>query len=141
MPQFTPQSITSLLPDEVFVFGSNYAGRHGKGAALTALRLFGARYGQGRGHVGQSYAIPTKGLRLEPLPLSEIAAYAKEFIQYARDNPNLKFLLTEVGCGLAGYNPAQIASLFGPDIPPNVTIPESFAAAIYGTEKPGPKTA
>ncbi|MBG6083092.1 A1S_2505 family phage non-structural protein [Rubrivivax gelatinosus] len=97
---------------EVFVFGSNLAGRHGAGAAHTAKQLFGAIYGQGAGRMGMSYGIPTKGRRLEVLPLKLIRQHVDGFLGYARLNPELSFFVTRIGCGRAGYDDAQIAPLF-----------------------------
>jgi len=97
---------------DIFVFGSNLAGRHGKGAALHARKIFGAVYGQGIGRQGSSYAIPTKDGSLQTLPLSSIRRYVAEFIAYARQHPELTFMVTAVGCGLAGYKPDQIAPMF-----------------------------
>jgi len=96
----------------IFVFGSNLAGRHGKGAALTARRKYGAKYGQGVGRQGESYAIPTKDGLLRTLPLSVINGYVEDFLEYARDNPHELFLVTKIGCGLAGYTSEQIAPMF-----------------------------
>lgn len=96
----------------VFVFGSNEAGRHGKGAALFALKNHGAIYGQGVGLQGNSYAIPTKDYNLKPLMTIEIKEYIDEFLQCARNNPEIYFDLTPVGCGLAGYTQEQIKPLF-----------------------------
>lgn len=96
----------------IFVFGSNLAGRHGKGAALCALREHGAIYGVGKGPQGRSYAIPTKDGRLQVLGLPQIGAYVKEFLLYAAANPTLTFQVTRIGCGLAGYKDEQIAPLF-----------------------------
>ena len=124
-PPTTPDNITSLKANEVFVFGSNYAGRHGRGAALDALQ-FGAIPGQGTGLMGQSYGIATKGRRLEVLSLTEIGGQVRRFITFARDHPELTFLVTEIGCGLANYTPRQIAPLFGTEIPENVRLPASF---------------
>ena len=122
----TPENITHLEPNEIFVFGSNYAGRHGKGAALTALRKFGARNGQGMGLMGQSYGIATKGWKLDVLPLPKIGVQIERFLRFARARPKLKFFVTEIGCGLAGYRPKDIAPLFGTDIPENVILPATF---------------
>ena len=97
---------------EIFVFGSNLAGRHGKGAALHARQHCGAIYGQGRGPQGVSYAIPTKDERLRVLPLDVIAANVTEFIGYALAHPGLLFRVTPIGTGLAGYRHDQIAPLF-----------------------------
>lgn len=101
-----------ITPARVFVFGSNLAGRHGAGAARTARQIYGAVYGVGRGPTGRAYALPTKDEHLRPLPLSEIGFYAREFLRYALDHPELEFLVTRVGCGLAGYTDQQIAPLF-----------------------------
>lgn len=96
----------------IFVFGSNLAGRHGKGAALTAKIHYGAVTGVGVGRTGNAYAIPTKDENLHVLPVSVIAKHVAEFISYARMNPELTFSVTRVGCGLAGYSPDVIAPLF-----------------------------
>lgn len=117
--------ITTLKPNQVFVFGSNEAGIHGAGAAYTAYKKFGARIGRGEGHYGQSYAIPTKDKDLNVLPIGKIKPYVKRFLDYAKDMPDLQFLVTAIGCGLAGYKPEQIAPLFK-DIPENVVLPEEF---------------
>jgi hypothetical protein len=109
----------------IFVFGSNLAGRHGKGAALHAMRYHGAVYDNGVGRMGNSYAIPTKGYRLKTLPLSSIKTYVNDFLEYARQHPELEFELTPIGCGLAGYTPGDIAPLFE-DAPANVHKPKEF---------------
>lgn len=109
----------------IFVFGSNLAGRHGKGAALTALKSHGAKYGQGVGLQGNSYAIPTKDHSLKPLPLSTIKEHVNVFLLFAEEHPDLTFYLTRVGCGLAGYRNEQIAPMFV-GIPRNVTIPDGW---------------
>lgn len=96
----------------VFVFGSNMAGRHGKGAALEAVRKWGAVYGEPYGRHGNSFAIPTKGYSLETLPLNVIAMNVEQFITHARHSPDDSFLVTAIGCGLAGYAPHQIAPMF-----------------------------
>jgi hypothetical protein len=109
----------------VFVFGSNLAGRHGKGAALDALKQHGAIMGRGWGRQGNSYAIPTKDFMVKKLPLPMIEYFVKVFIQHARDNPNDRFNVTAIGCGLAGYKPPQIAPFFD-YAPPNVRLPLAF---------------
>lgn len=96
----------------IFVFGSNVAGKHGKGAALEALTNWGAIYGKGKGIQGNAYAILTKDRRLRPLPLDRIRYYVAQFISYAVRNPKLKFNVTRVGCGLAGYTDKDIAPMF-----------------------------
>lgn len=124
--RLTPENIITLEPHEVFVFGSDYAGRHGKGAALTAVRKFGACPGQGMGLQGQSYGITTKGHKLEVLLLPEIGAQIGRFLRFARSHSELKFLVTEIGCGRAGYRPCDVAPFFGINILDNVCLPESF---------------
>lgn len=109
----------------IFVFGSNQAGRHGRGAALTAVKQHGAIYGQGFGRQGNSYAIPTKDYKLKPLPLSMIEWYISRFLGYARNNPDLEFFLTPIGTGLAGFTPADIAPMFK-DSPKNINLPICF---------------
>ena len=125
--KITPEDITSLNENEVFVFGSNYAGRHGKGAALFAARECGAENGQGTGLSGQSYGIATKDEKLRVLPLHKISPQVKRFLRFARDNPNLTFLVTPIGCGLAGYESSDIAPMFlEEEAPENVCLPRSF---------------
>lgn len=114
---------------EIFVFGSNLAGRHGKGAALCALKEHGAIYGRGVGPQGNSYAIPTKSINLETFSLLVISNYVKVFILYAKDNPELVFNLTPIGCGLAGYKPEQIAPMFK-GAPDNVKLPKEFKEVL-----------
>lgn len=109
----------------IFTFGSNRAGRHGKGAALWARQHRGAIYGQGEGLQGNSYAIPTKDERLRTLPLDQIAAHVEVFLDFARRNPQMQFELTPIGCGLAGYSPHQIAPMFR-NAPENVMMPTEF---------------
>ncbi len=106
----------------IFCFGSNLAGRHGKGAALTARNEYGAVYGVGLGRTGNAYAIPTKDAFLRPLPLESIETYVKAFLFYARENPELKFFVTRVGCGLAGFKDAQISPFFK-GAPDNCQLP------------------
>ena len=113
------------LPGEVFVFGSNRAGRHGKGAALDAVRLHGAVYGRGEGRQGASYAIPTKDARLQPLSLLAIEWHVAVFLEDARSQPNTRFFVTRVGCGLAGYTDQQIAPLFR-HAPDNCRLPPGW---------------
>ncbi len=123
----TPDNITSLGPREIFVFGSNRAGRHGAGAAKTALN-WGARHGIGEGLCGHTYALPTKDENLAVLPLPEVAAGVRRFVAFARSRPDLTFLVTPIGCGLAGYQAEDIAPLFFAcgQLPLNVTLPRSF---------------
>lgn len=97
---------------EIFVFGSNLAGRHGKGAAKDAVQYYGAQYGNGVGIQGHAYAIPTKDHYLNTLPLDAIKPYVQEFIAYAYQHPEYIFKVTRVGCGLAGYDDLEMALLF-----------------------------
>ncbi|MFA6769816.1 MAG: hypothetical protein WCR71_01420 [Bacteroidales bacterium] len=121
-PEFTPEQISSLAFDEVFVFGSNLAGRHVGGAARVALNKFGAIYGQGVGLQGQSYAIPTMQGGVET-----IAPYVDKFIKYAQQNQDKFFYVTRIGCGIAGFKDEQIAPLFKDAVNlENVCLPESF---------------
>lgn len=117
------------MPEPVFVFGSNLAGRHGKGAALWARQHRGAVYGQGYGRQGNSYAIPTKSAELRTLPLDVVATHVAIFLVYAAAHPATQFQLTPIGCGLAGYKPEQIAPMFA-GAPPNVALPPEFTAAL-----------
>ena len=125
---------------DVFVFGSNLAGRHGKGAALHAKQYYGAIYGngvgmQGVGAQGSSYAIPTKDHNLKTLPLREIGVHTHNFLNFAIEHPEFTFHVTPIGCGLAGYKPEQILPLFlswclddngTPLLPENVILPQEF---------------
>lgn len=106
----------------IFVFGSNLAGRHGKGSALAARLYHGAVYGVGTGPTGNAYAIPTKDERLRVMPLEKIAQYVSDFIDYAKAHPELDFRCVAIGTGAAGYTDAQMAPLFR-DAPSNVVLP------------------
>jgi hypothetical protein len=117
--------IDSLQPGEIFVFGSNTAGAHGGGAARFAHDRFGAVWGQSEGLQGQSYGIDT----MAGLPVFE--EQAGRFVEFAREHPELRFLMTEVGCGIAGYTPQQVAGFFR-GAPENVVLPESFIAVLSG---------
>ena len=121
-PDYTPERISELKADEIFVFGSNLAGMHGGGAAWFAFRKFGAVMGCGVGLQGQSYAIPTMQGGVDT-----IKPYVDEFIDFAKVHPELFFYVTRIGCGIAGFTDAEIAPLFrdavGVD---NICLPESF---------------
>lgn len=114
MERITPNIIKRLEKNQVFVFGSNTQGRHGKGAALTARTKFGAIYGQSKGLQGQSYAIVTKELRsnYNPVTLDEIKQGVDNFIQFTKDNTHLTFFVVEIGCNLAYFTVEEIAPLF-----------------------------
>ena len=103
----TPSRIEDLQEGQIFVFGSNEEGHHDGGAARLALNKFGAIYGQGRGLQGRSYAIPTMSGSLET-----IAREVEEFIMFADAHPEMTFLVTRIGCGIAGYRDEEIAPLF-----------------------------
>ncbi len=124
--RITPEVITHLEPNEVFVFGSNRQGRHGKGAALQAMK-FGAVYGRPSGHYGDTYAIVTKELRNDwnPVSLEEVKEEVDWFKAYVEFLPCLTFLVTPIGCNLAGFKPSEIGPLFKGS-PPNVVMPERF---------------
>jgi len=109
----------------IFVFGSNLAGRHGRGAALYARIHHGASYGTGEGRQGNSYGIPTKNVRIETLPIEYIMAGVDRFIAYANKHPELDFEVTRIGCGLAGYKEHQIAPMFA-EAPINCQLPEGW---------------
>lgn len=116
---------------EIFVFGSNLAGRHGAGAALFARKEHGAIYGQGRGLQGNSYGIPTKDENLFTLPLNEIKFFVHTFLLFAEENRDMVFNVTPIGCGLAGYRYSDIAPLFK-DSPANVKLPKEFQEVLGG---------
>lgn len=117
----------------IFVFGSNEAGIHGGGAARDAYHRWGATYGQGNGRSGSSYAIPTKDKDFNPLPIKVIEAYVDDFIRYATHMKDEYFVITRVGCGLAGYNDQQIAPLFR-GVPENCHIPIQWAKILSEQE-------
>ncbi|MBO5806683.1 MAG: hypothetical protein J6Q98_00605 [Bacteroidaceae bacterium] len=118
----SPQWITTLADDEVFVFGSNLEGLHGGGAALLAYERFGAIWGQGTGLQGKSYGIPTMHDGVDV-----IAPYVDDFIAFAREHRELKFLVTEIGCGIAGFTVEEMAPLFKDAIDEeNIYLPQRF---------------
>lgn len=113
----------------IFVFGSNLAGRHGKGAALHALKNCGAVYGVGIGRQGDSYGIPTKDKQLRVLSKQTIFEYVQVFCEYARQHKHLTFQVTNIGCGLAGYLPEDIAPMFR-HAPENCVFSKQFKRII-----------
>ena len=118
----SPQWITTLADDEIFVFGSNLEGLHGGGAALLAYERFGAVWGQGTGLQGKSYGIPTMHGGVDV-----IAPYMDEFIAFAREHKGLKFLVTEIGCGIAGFTVEEMAPLFRKALDEvNIYLPQRF---------------
>lgn len=126
--RFTPEHIALLEDGEIFVFGSNLAGAHGGGAARAARIHFGAVMGQGIGLQGRSYAIPT----MQGGP-ETIKPYVDDFILFAKQHPELTFLVTPIGCGIAGFHARDIAPLFASAIDvENIILPRQFVASIEG---------
>ena len=120
--RYTTGRITHLNENEVFVFGSNLGGMHGGGAARTAYENFGAVWGEGVGHFGKTYAIPTMQGGVET-----IKPYVDQFIAYAAEHPELTFYVTRIGCGIAGFRDEEIAPLFKDcKNMDNVVLPRSF---------------
>ena len=125
--KFTPENITHLEPNQIFCYGANAAGIHGAGAAKLALR-WGAKMGQ-YGLVGQTYGIPTKDHNIRTLPLDKIQVYVHDFLALAFSHTEYEFLVSKIGCGLAGYQPKDIAPLFKiikTGVFENVILPEEF---------------
>lgn len=127
----TPENITTLEPNQIFVFGSNLAGIHGAGAAALAHKKFGAEMRIGVGITGQCYAIPTKDHFIKTMALGQIRPYATAFLKYAARHPEKEFLVTKIGCGLAGYTSTDIAPMFV-GAGTNVILPEEFALILKG---------
>jgi len=126
----TPAMITSLKPNEIFVFGSNEGGKHAGGAAKIAMK-WGAEWGNGVGIQGHTYAIPTLDEDFEMIDVRKIGDYVADFIEFARKHPKLHFWVTEIGTGIAGYTHAQIAPLFKKAINvPNISLPLKFKELI-----------
>ncbi len=124
--KYTPEFIMELAEDEIFVFGSNLAGMHGGGAAATAHRCFGAVWGKGVGLYGRSYAIPTMQGGVET-----IKPYVDKFIEFAKSHQEQRFLVTKIGCGIAGFRDEQIAPLFAKAIDvKNIILPRDFLEII-----------
>lgn len=120
--RITPDQVSQLAENEIFVFGSNLAGMHGGGAARTARLYFGAKLGQGVGLQGQSYAIPTMQGGTDT-----IRPYVDEFIRFAEAHPAQTFLVTRIGCGIAGFEPDDIAPLFEDAVSvDNIHLPRDF---------------
>lgn len=123
--RITPELISSLQPGQIFVFGSNQFGHHAGGAARYALDHFGAEWGNGEGLQGRSYAIPT----MEGLDSTRAAV--ERFIAFSKVHQELTFLVTPIGCGIAGYTPDEIAPFFADATGlKNVYLPESFLKVL-----------
>ena len=124
--RISSRRIDTLEENEIFVFGSNLQGMHGGGAARAAYEQFGAVWGQGTGLQGQSYAIPTMHGGIDV-----IAPYVNEFIAFAKEHPELKFLVTEIGCGIAGFRISEMAPLFKEALDiENIYLPERFIQVL-----------
>lgn len=123
--KYTPENLKTLPRDHIFVFGSNLLGRHGRGAALTAKKYFQAKMGVGYGRTGQSYAIPTKGRAMATLGLEDIGYHIRSFLWFASVNDHMIYVVTKIGCGLAGYDEEDIKNRFI-YAPPNVILPKGW---------------
>jgi hypothetical protein len=127
---FTPEKLDKLEPNQIFVFGSNLLGIHGRGAAKDAIK-WGAIYGISEGLCGQTYGIPTKLTPYIRLDLDAIYKHVQKFIEFARNHPDLEFVVTKVGTGLAGYKSEEIAFCFADATElTNVILPKSFVDNI-----------
>lgn len=126
--RITPDNISELKENEIFVFGSNESGIHGGGAARLANDKFGAIWGEPEGEFGQTYAIPTKDKTVRnTLSLEQIHEYVDKFISHAKNNPDKIYLVTEIGCGLAGLTPREVAPLFAKAVGvSNISLPSKF---------------
>lgn len=134
-PRIAPDDIQFLDRNEIFVFGSNLLGRHGAGAADLAYRKYGAVTGIGVGPAGKSFAIPTKGVDIETLPIEQVKYFVDYFLRVAERCPKRHFLVTKIGCGLAGFKVEEIAPLFSGAIKlRNVYLPKDFWNYLTDTE-------
>jgi hypothetical protein len=133
-PEDHPDCLSCVRPERpIFVFGSNLEGRHGKGAALHAVKCHKAIYGEGWGRQGRSYAIPTKDAQLKTLPITDISVHVEWFRAYAKLHEHEDFFVTRLGCGLAGYRDEDIAPLFH-DMPKNVLLPAPWVEILSKVE-------
>ena len=128
MLRITPENITNLKPNEIFVFGSNTSGRHGAGAARLAHVKWGAVYGVAEGLTGQTYALPTVNTTItDKLSIQQIKVYVDKFITFAKANTQYTFFVTKIGCGLAGWEIKDIAPLFvEAKVVDNIYLPIEF---------------
>ena len=130
------QGLSNDLPKgtEIFVFGSNEAGIHGAGAARYAMDKLGAEYGIGLGYSGTTFAIPTKGFKIEPISFEIVSRYIRSFICLIAMRPEWNFKVTRIGCGLAGFTDEQIAPLFK-DCPDNCSFDEAWKPWLGESKK------
>lgn len=125
--KLTPELINELKDNEIFVFGSNTKGLHAGGAAYYASKLFGAEWGVSEGITGRAYAIPTCTPAIEKVSVQDLKLSVDRFIQYATENNNFNFLVTPIGCGIAGWSAEEVAPMFESAATlPNVSLPEIF---------------
>lgn len=110
---------------EIFVFGSNRAGVHGAGAAKIATNVYGAKFRVGEGLAGSSYALPTKDVNIKTLNLTEIRYHIERFVDFTKSHPEMRFFITSIGCGLAGYQPSQVGGFFS-DCDENCNFPHTW---------------
>jgi hypothetical protein len=124
--EYTPDFVTEIKPNEIFVFGSNIRGMHGGGAARIANKKFGAEWGVGEGLTGQCYALPTMEGGVD-----YIAEKVRRFLECAKTHPEMKFYVTKIACGIAGFTVAEIGPLFSDAIMlENVILPKEFVEVI-----------
>jgi len=125
--KFTPENVSELKENEVFVFGSNKSGNHAGGAARLAVEKFGAVMGQAEGLQGQSYAIPTLDENMEKVDINKIASSVMELYEFAKNNPDKTFYVTKIGCGIAGFSIIEMGDMFKTMLAPqNVILPKEF---------------
>lgn len=125
--KYTPENITHLEPNQIFVYGANEAYIHGAGAARLAMK-WGAKYGAAD-LVGQTYGIPTKDRQIYTLPLDKIQHHVHSFLAFAFTHPEYEFLVTKIGCGLANLSTKDIAPMFATvktGAYNNIILPEEF---------------
>ena len=134
--RFTPENITELAPNEVFVFGSNMNGNHAGGAARVAVEKFGAIMGQAEGQQGQSYAIPTLDKNMDKVSISELEESIHRFSLYAEEHPEQTFYVTKIGCGIAGFAIDDLVAIFKKrTFGSNVILPREFSRQVIKAYK------
>ena len=132
MRKYTPEFILALQPDEYFVFGSNLNGNHAGGAARTAAEKFGAEWGVGEGITGRCYALPTLDENMQKVTPTALRRSFEKLWRVALDNPEKVFLVTKVGCGIAGWIIEEVKNILWASVgsignlPPNVVLPKEF---------------